>query len=411
MNMPGFLHAGGDAGALMRAMDWSRTPLGPPDTWPQSLRTAVSICLGSRFPMIVLWGPQYVALYNDGYAPMLGVKHPGALGRPLHETWPEIWDVIEPMMAGVRASGVATWVEDQKLILERNGFPEECYFSYSFGPLRGESGAVDGIFTAVIETTERVVGERRLRLRKAEAEAANRAKDHFLAVLGHELRNPLAPILTAARLLEMKGPKDPPLQRLRETIFRQTMQLSKLVDDLLDVGRIITGKLRLERTRVELGAAVREASEACASLMHRRGHRLTLDLPAVPVYLDADGARLIQVLTNLLNNAAKYMPEGGHITVTAAADEGTAAISVRDEGIGIAPDLIDRVFDRFVQADDVAGSESERGLGIGLFVVKTIVELHGGQVGVRSDGPGTGTEFTVRLPVAAGAGAPVEAGG
>ena len=394
-------------GARMRAKDWSRTPLGPLDTWPQSLRTAVSICLGSRFPMIVLWGPQYVALYNDGYAPMLGAKHPGAVGRPLHDIWPEIWNVIEPMMEGVRATGTATWVEDQMLVLERNGFPEECYFSYSFGPLRGDSGTVDGIFTAVIETTQRVIDERRLRLLKADAEAANRAKDHFLAVLGHELRTPLAPILTAARLLQMQGPKDPPLQRLRETIVRQTMQLSKLVDDLLDVGRIITGKLRLERTRVELGATVKQAIEACAPLVQRRRHTLSVALPDTPVYLEADSARLVQVLTNLLNNAAKYMADGGRIEVTAAEEGGTAMISVRDEGVGIAPDLIERVFDRFVQAEDFAGTESERGLGIGLSVVKTIVDLHGGSVAARSDGPGKGTEFIVRLPVASGAAARV----
>ena len=400
MNLPGFLHGGGDMGARMRAADWSRTPLGRPDTWPQSLRTAISICLGSGFPMIVLWGPQYIALYNDGYAPMLGAKHPAALGRPLRETWPEIWDVIGPMMDGVVASGTATWVEDQMLVLERNGFPEECYFSYSFGPLRGDSGDVDGIFTAVLETTRRVLDERRLQLLKSGAEDANRAKDHFLAVLGHELRNPLAPILTAARLLEMQGPQDPPLQRLRETIVRQTLQLSKIVDDLLDVGRIITGKLRLEQSRVELGALVRQAIESCAPLIQRRHHTLSVSLPVTPVYVEADSARLVQVLTNLLTNAAKYMPDGGRIEVSATEQAGAAMISVRDKGVGIAPDMIERVFDRFVQAEEFAGTESERGLGIGLSVVKAIVDLHGGSVAARSDGPGTGTEFTVRLPIA-----------
>jgi signal transduction histidine kinase/response regulator of citrate/malate metabolism len=172
-----WLQGGGVLGALMRSTDWAATPLGPVDAWPQSLRSAVSICLGSRFPIVILWGPEYVTLYNDGYAPMLGAKHPAALGRSLRETWAEIWDVIGPMLDGVRRTGEATWSADERLILERNGFPEECYFSFSFGPARVEDGTVGGIFTAVMETTGRVVGERRLRLLKDLGAATTQAVD------------------------------------------------------------------------------------------------------------------------------------------------------------------------------------------------------------------------------------------
>lgn len=160
----GFLSGGGEMGARMRALDWTQTPVGPPETWPQSLRSAASTCIGSRFPIVLYWGPERVVLYNDAYAEILGAKHPWALGRPCREVWSEIWHVIEPMLDGVAATGEATWSEDQFLPLERRGYPEECYFSFSFSPVRGEDGRVEGIFTAVIENTRRVVGERRLAL-------------------------------------------------------------------------------------------------------------------------------------------------------------------------------------------------------------------------------------------------------
>ncbi|MDQ6604208.1 MAG: PAS domain-containing protein, partial [Chloroflexota bacterium] len=166
------LAGGGEMGALMRALDWSAMPLGPVGDWPQSLRTSVSICLASRFPMLIWWGPELVMLYNDAYRPILGAtKHPAAMGQRGRECWPEIWDVIGPMLTGVLARGDATWSEDQLLLLNRNGYVEECYFTFSYSPIRDESGGIGGIFTAVTETTERVLGERRLRTLRALASA------------------------------------------------------------------------------------------------------------------------------------------------------------------------------------------------------------------------------------------------
>ena len=154
---------GSELAALVEAADWSSGPLGDPQTWPQSLRTSVDICLSSRFPILLWWGPELVMIYNDAYRPMLGEsKHPRALGAPGREVWTEIWDVIGPMLDQVMAGGGATWSADQLLILDRNGYPEECYFTYSYSPITDESGAVGGVFCAVTETTERVVGERRL---------------------------------------------------------------------------------------------------------------------------------------------------------------------------------------------------------------------------------------------------------
>ena len=165
-----------EMGALMRSIDWAATPLGPVSAWPESLRSAVSICLGSRFPIVLYWGADYVVLYNDAYAEILGEKHPWALGRLCREVWSEIWDVIAPMLHGVTATGDATWSDDQLLILGRHGYPEECYFSFSFSPVRGTAGGVEGIFTAVIENTRRVLGERRLRALRDLGAAAVEAK-------------------------------------------------------------------------------------------------------------------------------------------------------------------------------------------------------------------------------------------
>ncbi|NUS06038.1 MAG: PAS domain-containing protein, partial [Nonomuraea sp.] len=160
--MDAVLGQGGTMGALMRAHPWERTPLGPLASWPQSLNSSVSICLASRFPMIIFWGPKLAQLYNDAYVPILGSKHPESLGQAADACWREIWDVIGPMLHQVLDRGQATYSDDLLLVLERNGFREECYFTFSYSPIRDESGGVGGVFCAVTETTGRVVGERRL---------------------------------------------------------------------------------------------------------------------------------------------------------------------------------------------------------------------------------------------------------
>ena len=162
-SQPVSLIGGGESGALMRAKDWSQTPLGPVEDWPQSLKTSVSICLDSRFPIVMYWGPEFVVLYNDAYSAILGSKHPWALGQRCCDCWAEIWDTIGPMLEGVVHTAEATWSDDLLLLLNRYGYAEECYFSFSFSPVRIEAGAVGGVFTAVIETTDNVIGERRLR--------------------------------------------------------------------------------------------------------------------------------------------------------------------------------------------------------------------------------------------------------
>lgn len=180
-------------GALMRSLDWSKTPLGPVEDWPQSLRTSVSICLTSRYPMLIWWGPELVMLYNDAYRPMLGsIKHPQAMGQRGSECWPEIWDIIGPMLESVMTTGTATWSANQMLLLERNGYLEECYFTFSYSPIRDETGGIGGVFTAVSETTGQVLSERRLRTlhdlaeRTAEADTTEQACSIAIEVLAED---------------------------------------------------------------------------------------------------------------------------------------------------------------------------------------------------------------------------------
>jgi PAS domain S-box-containing protein len=235
---------------------------------------------------------------------------------------------------------------------------------------------------------------------REELQAESRRKDEFLAMLAHELRNPIAPIRNAAELLRLKGLADPALQRARAVIDRQVTQLARLVDDLLDVSRIRSGKIRLNREPVDLASVISFAVETARPLIEERNHQLELDLPAELMMVEGDAARLSQVLANLLNNAAKFTPARGFIWVEVQREQGEARIAVRDSGVGISEDMAPRLFDLFAQAESTLG-RSQGGLGIGLTLVRSLVEMHGGSVKVHSDGIGKGSEFVVRLPLLA----------
>jgi signal transduction histidine kinase/CheY-like chemotaxis protein len=234
---------------------------------------------------------------------------------------------------------------------------------------------------------------------------ANEAKDQFLAMLAHELRNPLGPIQIATRLIGHSQASPADLEKAREVVGRQVGHLARLLDDLLDVSRITRGKIELRKESVDLATVVATALEASRPLIEERGHALAVSLPEQQVRLEADPIRLAQVITNLLNNAAKYTPAGGHIRVGATLEGRQVVLRVRDDGIGMAPELVARAFDLFMQGDRSL-AHAGGGLGIGLTVVRTLVELHGGTVSATSDGPGRGSEFVVRLPVSAESVAP-----
>ncbi|MFN3653269.1 MAG: ATP-binding protein [Armatimonadota bacterium] len=242
------------------------------------------------------------------------------------------------------------------------------------------------------------VARRNLEGALREARDADRRKNEFLAMLGHELRNPLAPVLSALEVMRSLGTSDPALSRAREVIERQVHSLTRLVDDLLDVSRITRGKIELRKASVELVQVIRHAVETSQPLIQSRDHHLTLELPDEPLWLSADAARLEQILANLLNNAAKYTPDGGEICVIAKRVGGLAEVRIRDNGIGIPRELLPSIFEIFVQQERSL-DRAQGGLGLGLALVKNLVQMHGGDVEARSEGRGRGSEFIVRLPM------------
>jgi signal transduction histidine kinase/ActR/RegA family two-component response regulator len=243
---------------------------------------------------------------------------------------------------------------------------------------------------------KRLEGE--LRLRVGELALADRRKDEFLAMLAHELRNPLAPVRNGLQILRLSRDKPELAAQVYETIDRQVQHLSRLVDDLLDISRITRGKVQLRNQRVNLAEIIESATEEVRPLIDRRRHRLTISRRSGPVWVLGDPVRLVQVVANLLNNAAKYMDEGGEILLTVGHDGEFASLQIRDQGIGISSEMLDRVFDLFAQVDDRV-DRSQGGLGIGLTLVRTLIELHGGRVTVHSAGIGKGSEFAVHLPL------------
>jgi PAS domain S-box-containing protein len=332
------------------------------------------------------WDPETrIAFFSSESRELLGLQGDS---HELQEQWKQN---IHPKDLG------AVWA-----MLEECATCRACEIEYRYQhPARGErwiyskAGLVDHaghrhVVGICIDVTERRQAEETLK-------QVNQRKDEFLAMLAHELRNPLAPIRNAAQLLTVHSSGKPEIEWARAVIERQTKHLVRLVDDLLDVSRMVRGQITLQKKPVELAEIVQNAVETSRPLVRLRKHHLTVQLPEETVRLEADLTRLAQVVSNLLNNAAKYTDDGGQIRLDATVSDGTVTIRVRDTGLGVDPELLPHVFDLFTQADRTP-DRSEGGLGIGLTLVKRLVELHGGTVEARSEGLGSGAEFIVRLP-------------
>lgn len=523
-----FLKGGGEMGARMRAFDWSTHSLGPPQEWPQPLRTAMRLLLNTGHPMYIWWGAELFCFYNDAYRQSIGPEqHPGSLGRRGREVWDEIWDIIGPEIEQVMSGGGATWHENALVPITRNGRREDVYWTYSYGPIDDSTAAsgVGGVLVVCAETTATVLAEKQraeqmlqqrrlfeqapafiivmrgpehvvdflndahrvvfgsdswtgktireafpsikgqgfferldavyatgevfeardaeVRYRRTPQAAeeihyfnftyaplfdvngaisgifcvgfdvtethsmneklreADRRKDEFIATLAHELRNPLAPIRNALQIARTQHATEAQRRWSHDVIDRQVRHMALLLDDLLDVSRITRGTLQLRLERVELAAIIDTAIETARPLIDSRNHRLIVRLPPQPVWLTADALRLAQVVSNLLTNAAKYSEPHGVIQLDATLEAAETVIRVADEGIGIAPHMLSRIFEMFAQGES-ATSQVEGGLGIGLSLVKGLVSLHNGTVDAMSGGPGKGSVFTVRLPLSAG---------
>ncbi|GMT96401.1 hypothetical protein KH5H1_05200 [Corallococcus caeni] len=338
----------------------------------------------------ILRGPEHVFEFaNQNYLQL--VANRAVIGKPVREALPDLADQgIYELLDGVYSTGEPYIGRSLRVVFHHG--PEqtaqEVFFDFVYQPMSDAKGQVESIIVVVFDVTELATARR-------EAEAANRAKDEFLAMLGHELRNPLAPILTALQLMRLRG--ETAAERERTLIERQVTHLVRMVDDLLDVSRVTRGKVTLKRERVTLTDVVAKAIEQISPLIDQRQHTLEVDLPERGTDLHGDPTRLAQVFANLLTNAAKYTEPGGFLAVTGTREGQELVVSVRDTGVGIAPEILPRVFDLFVQ-EHQALDRSQGGLGLGLAIARSLVLLHDGTISAHSPGRGRGSTFTVRLP-------------
>ncbi len=336
--------------------------------------------------------PDGVIIYWNRFAETLyGWMKEEALGRNIGDV------VVAPPAAGQAAEIMAalqrgeSWSGDF-LVRRRDGTTFPAHVTDS--PVFDGHGALEAVIGVSTDVSEQKRAEEALR-------EADRKKDEFLATLAHELRNPLAPLRNGLQLMGLAREDGAMVERTRVMMERQLGQMVRLIDDLLDVSRISRGKIELRKERIELAAVVQSALEISRPLVETNGQELLVALPPETVFLDGDLTRLAQVFSNLLNNSARYTPRGGRITLTAERQGAEIVVTVRDTGVGIPAEMLPRVFEMFTQGERSPG-RSQSGLGIGLTLVQRLVELHGGTVEARSEGPGRGSELIVRLPAAAG---------
>jgi PAS domain S-box-containing protein len=326
--------------------------------------------------------------WNSGAERMYGYSRSEIVGQPIMRVIPEDLYFEETEIFGKVRSGQP--VQHYETVrMRKDGTRIDV--SLTVSAVRDAQGRLVGVSKVARDISQRKRAER-------EAAEAARRKDEFLAILAHELRNPLAPIRYALDIAHQPNAAPEQRQRAEQIITRQVDQMARLLDDLLDVSRIARGKVTLRRKCVDLTSVVGCAIDAARPLLDMKAHHLSIDLPRQALRLDADPVRLTQIVTNLLTNAAKYTDHGGDIQLSARREGDEVVLSVRDNGIGIEPEMMPRMFTLFAQASP-ALQRSEGGLGVGLALVKGFVELHGGRIEARSDGPGRGSEFIVHLPI------------
>ena len=349
----------------------------------------------------VVSGPQHVfEMVNPTYDQFTGLR--GVVGKPLVEALPELRDQVFPsMLDRVYRTGEPEIGNEMLARLKRgpDGDIEDAFFNFIYQPLRDELGLTTGIMMFAYEVTEQVNARRRVEHLADELRAEHRRKDDFLAMLAHELRNPLAPISAAAEVLRLGHADDPRLRRTSEIVTRQVRHMAMLIDDLLDASRVTRGLVTVERRVEDLREIVTAAVEQVTPQVESRRHQLRVAVGDAPVRVSGDRKRLVQTLTNLLDNATKYTPDGGHIELSLTHDDAQATLLVRDNGIGVPAELRERIFDLFVQGQRSA-DRAQGGLGIGLALARRLVELHGGTLACTSAGTGQGSEFRLRLPLA-----------
>jgi len=369
-----------------------------PEELRQRLRSLAVLIERAPVPIAIAHDPECrVVTANRALTFLLGTPPeanisltPGVPTRTLYRIQRNGRDIPPSELPMQYAIAHRTAVSNEIEIVRADG--RLVYVQNDVEPLYDTHGQIYACVSVCVDLTERKLAEDALR-------EADRRKDEFLATLSHELRNPLAPIRTALEVMRIARDDAELVEKSRATMERQLTHLVRITDDLLDVSRITQNKVGLRRERIDLRAAVHSAIEATRSLLESRGHAVALDLPPLPLWVDADFTRLAQVFSNLLNNAAKYTDPGGRVSVAAAVTDTRAVVTVTDTGIGIPADMLPRVFDMFTQLQEHR-DRTHGGLGIGLTLAKRLIELHGGKIEVRSEGAACGTCVTVSLPMA-----------
>ena len=354
-----------------------------------SLQTLLAAIVESSDDAIVGKNTEGIILtWNKAAERLFGYRAEEAVGRPITIVIPpDRLDEERRILANILRGERMTHYETVRMTRDGRRF----HVSLTISPIRDASGRIVGASKVARDISAQKKAEQDLR-------EADRKKDEFLAMLAHELRNPLAPIRNSLTLLEIAGQADPTIERVRGILERQVGHMVRLVDDLMEVSRITRGTIELRRERLNLADAIRSALETSEPLIRRAGLDTALELPPQALYVDADPVRLTQIISNLLNNAAKYSDRSRRVVLTARGEGGEAVVSIRDFGVGIPADMLERVFDMFAQVQG-PGRGGQGGLGIGLTLVRSLVQMHGGSIAAASEGAGKGSTFTFRLPL------------
>lgn len=372
--------------------DWGQTCLGEIHRWPQSLQNAVVLMLSSGVPMQIAWGEEHIQLYNDAYIPLLGhgTLHPWSLGKSAKLSWPEVWPEIAPLWSRVKESGEPFVGNDIRFLLKRNGDVEETFFNLSIAPLRNDDLRVEGVLVTAFETTERV---------RKESKIQNdlMVRDEFMSIASHDLKSPL----TALKLLtqtqkqlvlrqDTRGFDKERIRHFSETVDEQVGRLNRMVDDMLEIGRVRRGKLVLNREEVELGRLVRDSIESM------RTHFTAKNFPHIRTHKIVKGfwdpEKIKQVVVNILLSAIRF-GNSGPLELNVDVDGNYALLTLVDKAIDIPLDRLEKIFDRYERL----GPKEKTAFDHGLFLTKNIVEAHEGKIWIESR-PMKGSTFYVLLP-------------
>ena len=359
-------------------------------------RLLASIVMSSHDAIVSKSLDGIIQTWNAGAERLFGYPSAEAVGRHISLIVPsDRRDEEEEIMRRLRAGELI----DHFHTIRRRKDGELVHVSLTISPLRDEAGQIVGASKIARDVSDQKHSEERIDQLVADLQRADRRKDEFLATLAHELRGPLAPVRNSLEILKLARGDESVIAEARAMLERQVALMERLIEDLLDLSRITHNRLTLRRERLDVCSALNQAVESCRPACEASKHSVTVAVPPEPLVIEGDSVRLIQVFSNLVSNACKYTDPGGRVAIRADRENGEAIVSVKDNGVGIPPELLPRIFDLFEQAEQ-RPERSQGGLGIGLSLVKQFVELHDGRVEAYSNGPGHGSEFVVRLPLA-----------